>query len=395
MRVVIISYDFRAYFPPRIKHFGEFLRHRGDELHVVELFSESICYQFISDDFGHLPHHVLFQGRYDGKLAMAEVCRKIAAVLDEVNPDVVITSDVNFPSGAEVLRWTQRNRRGMVIYTDSMSHTFRKNVLVRLVKNALLRGVGAVLCPSSAWDESMKELGFAQERIFYGLNTADNAFWGAKVANTSFPELPKQYFLTLGRQVKMKNLQNFAYAYLRYCAEGGTMPLVMVGEGYCHQEITDILKDCSQVTFLPFQDREKVREIFVQARALFLPSYKIETWGMVVNEAMAAGVPVAVSNQCGCATTIVKPGENGFIFDPDDQHAMVKAMQSLEKMSSEEWQRFSDHSRRIIAGWGVERFSQGAYDACRYAAAHQRRLWNPMDYLIMRLWQGRIASDDL
>jgi len=395
MRIVIINNDFRAYFPPRIKRFGEFLRVRGDELHVVEIFSESICYEFIRDDFGDLPHFVLYQGRYDGTTPMREICGRIARKLDEIGPDVVISGDVNFPAGAAVLRWTKKNRRGMVVYTDSLKHTFRKNAVVRFIKKALLRGVGAVLCPAPAWDESMQELGFSKERIFYGLNTADNIYWGDKVGNESFTDLPGQYFLTLGRQVKMKNLQNFAKAYLRYRSAGGEVPLVMVGDGYCHSEITEILGGCDHVTFLPFQSREKVREIFVRARALFLPSYKIETWGMVVSEAMAGGTPVAVSNQCGCASTIVQETKNGFLYDPDSQEAMIDAMQQIEMMSQSEWQSYSDQSRSIIGDWGIGRFCQGAHDACSYALTNQRQLWNPVDYVIMRLWPGRIASDDL
>ena len=395
MKIVICSIDFRAYFPPRIKHFGDYLKQYDSTLEVIELFQESICYQFTQDSFGKIPHHVLFEGRYNSSISMKEINLKLREKLDKIRPDAIISGDVNLPCGAEILRWTRKNKKGMIIFTNSRKDTFPKNFLVTQVKKSLLRGVEAVLIPAPAWDESMKWLGFKQEQIFYGLNTADNSFWGEQVSNTDFPELPERYFLTLGRHVKMKNLPQFAQAYKDYRNRGGTYPLVMVGDGYTHDEIVAVLKDVPDVIFLPFQPKEKVRQIFRQARVLFLPSYKIETWGMVVNEAMAGGVPIAISNQCGASTTLVKEGENGFIYDPDDQARMIQIMFQMEKMSMEVWKKYSTRSVEIVQDWGVERFSSGSWEACKFAVANHKKSFNPFDWIIRLIWRGRIASDDL
>ena len=395
MKIVICSQSFRAYFPPRICYFGDFLKIHGSSLEVIELFEESICYQFSKDTFGKLPHHVLFDGRYHKGIAMRDINLKLRKKLDEIYPDVIICGDVNNPDGAEVLRWTRKNRKGMVIFSDSRKDTFIKNVLVMAIKRALLRGVEAAIIPAPAWDDSFEWLGFSREQLFYGLNTADNTFWGQKVFNEHFKQLPSKYYLTLGRQVAMKNLENFAIAYKRYRKTGGKMPLVMVGEGKCHDRIVTVLRGVDNVTFLPFQQRENVREIFTGACCLFLPSYKIETWGMVVNEAMAGGVPIAISNQCGASTTLVEQEKNGFIYEPDNVNMIVEIMHIFEKMPKEQWNKFSQASREIISHWGVERFAQGAWDACCYAADNHRKNHNPLDWFIWKLWRGRIATDDL
>lgn len=86
----------------------------------------------------------------------------------------------------------------------------------------------------------------------------------------------------------------------------------MVGEGASHRELEVLSSGISDITFLPFQSYEKLRQIFINAKCLFLPSFKKETWGLIVNEAMAAGKIVAVSTECGCANTLVKERVNGF-----------------------------------------------------------------------------------
>ena len=395
MKIAIVANDFRAYFPPRIRYFGEFLKKHNSSLVVIELFRESICYQFSKDNFGDLPHYVLFEGRYHKVITMSEINLRLRQKLDEIQPDTIISDDVNFPAGAESLHWTRHNRKGHVIFTDSRTDTFKKNAIVMMVKKSLLRGIDAVLCPAPAWDESLMKLGFRQEEIFYGLNSSDNEFWSQPVTKVDFADLPKDYFLHVGRHITQKNLVQFSKAYKAYRNEGGRTPLVLVGEGYTHDDVLKEMAGVDSITFLSFQPREKLRQIYNGARALFLPSYKQETWGMVVNEAMCCGRPIAISEQCGSATTIVKEGVNGFIHSPDDIHAMTAIMKKIDMLSAEEWQRMSDASRNIIQDWGLERFAQGAWDACRYAAGHHHRNLNPIDLIIRSIWNGRIASDDL
>jgi 1,2-diacylglycerol 3-alpha-glucosyltransferase len=50
----------------------------------------------------------------------------------------------------------------------------------------------------------------------------------------------------------------------------------------------------------------------------FIQASTTEQWGLVVNEAMASGLPVLVSERCGCAPDLVKNGVNGYTFDPYD-----------------------------------------------------------------------------
>ena len=76
------------------------------------------------------------------------------------------------------------------------------------------------------------------------------------------------------------------------------------------------------VHFYPFMSQEELKPFYHNASWFILPSRFGETWGLVVNEAMASGLPVLVSEQSGCASTLVKKGINGYTFSPNDENGL-------------------------------------------------------------------------
>lgn len=83
---------------------------------------------------------------------------------------------------------------------------------------------------------------------------------------------------------------------------------------------------------------------------LILPSYD-EPWGLVVNEAMAAGLPVIVSNECGCSLDLVRDGENGYILtDLENSETLRNLIMKVLKNK----ESFSKKSLEIIDNWTFE-----------------------------------------
>jgi glycosyltransferase involved in cell wall biosynthesis len=66
--------------------------------------------------------------------------------------------------------------------------------------------------------------------------------------------------------------------------------------------------------------------VYRLANVFVLPS-KSETWGLSVNEALASGIPVLVSDRCGCAADLVVDGVNGFIFKSNDLYSLARCIQ--------------------------------------------------------------------
>ena len=99
----------------------------------------------------------------------------------------------------------------------------------------------------------------------------------------------------------------------------------------------------------------------------FIHASTSEQWGLVVNEAMASGLPVIVSNRCGCAPELVEEGINGFTFDPDDQEQLANRLLEVASLSSDRRQGLGDAGRRIVANFGPERFADGLTHAAEKA----------------------------
>jgi glycosyltransferase involved in cell wall biosynthesis len=83
---------------------------------------------------------------------------------------------------------------------------------------------------------------------------------------------------------------------------------------------------------------------------------------------MACGLPVLVSNRCGCAPDLVQEGVNGFTFDPYNTEQLAQLMLKISAFSIQH-SAFGEASRKIIAGWGPDRFAQGLKDAVAAAIA--------------------------
>jgi glycosyltransferase involved in cell wall biosynthesis len=114
-----------------------------------------------------------------------------------------------------------------------------------------------------------------------------------------------------------------------------------------------------------------------------------EQWGLVVNEAMASGLPVLVSERCGCASDLVENGRNGFTFNPYDMSELADRMLDIAKMKAQEREAMGNASQAIIAGWSPETFADGlqqAVDAALEAVPRSVRL---ADKLVLRMLSHR------
>ncbi|HRN78737.1 MAG TPA: glycosyltransferase family 4 protein [Ferruginibacter sp.] len=103
--------------------------------------------------------------------------------------------------------------------------------------------------------------------------------------------------------------------------------LVMIGNGPLEDLVYGEAKGDSRIHFLPFQNQSMMPVIYHLGDIYVLPSLGPETWGLAVNEAMAAGKAVLVSNTCGCAEDLVREGENGYIFQSGNFEDLRKHLQ--------------------------------------------------------------------
>lgn len=129
---------------------------------------------------------------------------------------------------------------------------------------------------------------------------------------------------------------------------------IFVGNGALEPQMKELTKGRKEFHFIPFQNQSRMPAVYYMSDILALPSRGPgETWGLVVNEAMACGKAVLVSDKTGCATDLVKPGENGYVMASGDVSACIDLLDKMS-VSREAAREMGNVSRKIIAPWSFE-----------------------------------------
>ena len=448
MKVVITHTDFRLYWPSRILALQEALEARGDELYTIEIAGSGSPYAF-SDKAGAGARPIrnwicLFPAIRMEDIPAARAFRVLLAKLHELKPDVILSGSIAYPSGATAVYWAKTNHKPVIIFDDIKPEDVPRNALVNYIKKLIYSQVDAVLCPAAPWTQAFLRWHFRREQLFFGVDVVDNGFWRKPDPKAALPgeilaapmremretqmgemldtraqrmqrcliEGGKQsltegklrmnmggiglsgpYFLAVGRQIPAKNflLMLQAYAQYRAVTEGrDCLPLVMIGEGPERQQLEAYIKKrgINEVYLLPFVNPEVLRTFYHQAAALVLPS-RSETWGLVVNEAMAAGLPVLVSRACGCAAVLVEEGVNGYTFSPNSPDQLLEALLSFTKEDAAGRAAMGRASERLIRPWGLDQFVKGSLEAIHYAMANRKACQSMGARLVLKRWKGR------
>jgi len=122
------------------------------------------------------------------------------------------------------------------------------------------------------------------------------------------------------------------------------------------------------------------------AECFWLPSTK-DCFPLVVNEAMASGLPILISTRCGNSSILLEEGGNGWTFDPCSMEAMTDVLLRTDALSCQERAAMGLRSREIISHWGPEQFSDGLWNALQVAmrrAGDRKRRLSLADRLISR-----------
>lgn len=107
--------------------------------------------------------------------------------------------------------------------------------------------------------------------------------------------------------------------------------LIMVGNGELDQQVNALAAaNPERFRVLPFQNQSRMPIVYRLGDLFVLPSAERETWGLGVNEAMACGRPVLVSNRVGCAPDVVDPSCGG-VFAADNHDALVHTLDRLTR----------------------------------------------------------------
>lgn len=311
--------------------------------------------------------------------------------MDDLGPDVVAVHGWSERYALFVLAWAVERRVPVVMMSDSTATDFSRLALKEWIKRRLVRLAQAGLVGGSLQAAYIIGLGMAESRVFKGYDVVDNAYFACmarlRQSTERLNRLPnRNYFLASSRFIPKKNLQRLLEAFAAYSrlAKPQGWELVLLGDGDLRPELERqrIRLGLESVVHMPgFMQYGDLPDYYAWAGA-FIHASTTEQWGLVINEAMASGMPVLVSERCGCAPDLVENTRNGFTFDPYDVDALANLML---KMSSGDCDRVAmgRASREIISRWTPDNFAEGLAQAVEAALSSPRPQAGWMDKALL------------
>jgi glycosyltransferase involved in cell wall biosynthesis len=253
----------------------------------------------------------------------------------------------------------------------------------RVYRSMLARAAGVVAIGTRN-AEFYRHFGVAEDRLHLATYCVDNrrfalddgerararaglrAAWGVAEGAT--------VFVASGKLVPRKRPLDVVAAAALAAAAGHDVHVVFVGDGGERGALlarAAALGIAGRVRVAGFVNQRELPRWYAAADALVLASEASETWGLVVNEAMAAGLPVLVSAAAGCAPDLVREGFNGWTFPVGGVEALAGRMGALAALPAEARAAMGAVSRAVVGEATVERAAEVVERAARGAAARR------------------------
>ncbi|MBZ0159600.1 MAG: glycosyltransferase [bacterium] len=246
----------------------------------------------------------------------------------------------------------------------------------RLFKHFLFKMFDGVLAIGSLNRAYYAAFGVAEERIFFAPFCVDNAMFSLQAEELQIQRLKCRRTLGLpedctvvlyaSKLILQKRPADLVRAFALVAPRFRDAWLVMAGSG----EEEPILRSMvvafgiERVHFIGFQNQSNLPTLYAASDVFVLPA-DAESWGLVLNEVMAAGLPVVVSDEVGAAADLVQGQGTGFVYPCGDVEALAGALESL--LQSEALRlEMGKKARELIRAWDVDACASGIAAAVGY-----------------------------
>lgn len=304
----------------------------------------------------------------------------IRKCLNEVKPAVVLIPGWSSSISLMALVWCRQHSIPVVLMSESTEYDEIRYFWKELPKPRILKNISTALAGGQPHQDYLMKLGLPQDRIFLGYDVVDNIHFaqGAAHARRASEQLhqelklPPQFFLASARFVEKKNLDRLLSAYACYQMRLGTdaWSLVVLGDGALKSQLCHQIKQLNLDAWVHFPGFKQYDELpsYYGLASCFIHASTTEQWGLVVNEAMASGLPVLVSDRCGCAPDLVRNGENGYTFDPYNVDQLSALMVKVSSKTLD-LTTMGQVSQTIIDQWTPVTFAVSLQKAAEMALA--------------------------
>ncbi|WP_299228501.1 glycosyltransferase family 4 protein [uncultured Psychroserpens sp.] len=290
-------------------------------------------------------------------------CPKLIPEISKLQPDAILMFGWNFKSHFAVMRYFKGKIpiwfRGDSTLIDEAKGF--KTTLRRLVLKVVYSYVDKALYVGKANKAYFLKHGLKQNQLTYVPHAIDNNRFAIDTL-VDYKQEAKNWKINLGYNLQdlvvlfagkfePKKQPEFLIKAIEKANKkrADKLHLLMVGHGPLEKELKVANKENTYIKFLPFQNQTKMPILYRVCSIFCLPSKGPgETWGLAVNEAMASGIPVIVTDKVGCASDLVAHNENGYIVPSNNLDELTTIFVNL---SENDLDYMSKNATKTIKKW--------------------------------------------
>lgn len=291
------------------------------------------------------------------------------AWLRQLRPDVIIAGEMGARTVQAILyKEYVDNHAVVVVHADVAESTEKNRGRVRsLIRRWIIRKADAIIVNGKSGKRYVRSLGACDDKIFAVPYTTDVSLF---VGHGRVPRHSTVYkILYVGQLIRLKGLLPFAEVLERWARAHPKRRVcwTIVGEGPLRQELTTRVMPANvTVSLMGFVPYDQLARLYSTADVLVFPTFA-DTWGLVVNEALAAGLPVLGSLYSQAVEELIEDGLNGWTFYPDRPDTMYDALDRALATPREKLIEMGENGRRRALSLTPDAIAQRMLEVIRAA----------------------------
>lgn len=375
MKILLITNIPNPYRIPLFNELYSLLQEKGMELKVIFAAETYSRRKFILD-LNDCKFNYEFLGSGQISLGDSEKTTfkygNLAEVFKAEKPDRIIVSGFSL---ATMKAWwyTRFNRSKFIIWSGSVTANNKGLGFLRSIQRRFLTAYSAsFVVYGKRAGKYLETLGVTPKKIFSAINTVDTVFFSEKTAKLKeidqFSD-NKHRLCYVGYLSKRKNIGQLLLCLKRLSEQRSDFVLDLIGDGddvANLQQMVMELKLENYVQFVGFKQKAELPEYFAKTN-VFLFQTGFDIWGLVLNEAMAAGLPCIVSPNAGAVDDLILEGQTGFIIDFNDEDKIIQKINFLFDHPNEAKLIGAKASQYIQENANVKISAQGFLNALDYS----------------------------
>lgn len=341
LRCAVLWTRLSGYFNGCLRAFADL---PGTELFVASQAFDAAT-PFDSGQFDWIDAHV----GYDHAPAYRELADRLAAFA----PDAILISSWHIPAFRRVARAYKGKAVRILCMDNQWLGTAKQWLGVATAPFAVRPLYDYVFLPGDRQAAFAQKLGFRPREIWRGLYCCDQAKFSRIYRECREAAADRRAFLFVGRFVDEKGLDTLVEGYRRYrAAAADPWPMTICGAG----PLSGLLEGAEGVSVQGFVQPDDLPEVMRTAACLVLPS-RFEPWGVVVHEAVAAGLGVICTTVCGASVHLVQDGYNGSLVEAGDAAGLGDAMRRYAAQDPDALAAIADRSHQLSLQFTPERWA--------------------------------------